>query len=194
MTSIGYHAPLLEGIAKLDITQTMFREATEHYEAVAGLLEAKGLAAHIYPHGSFGTGTVVRPYDPENEETFYDLDMACVVTDESPDTVNPSELRSKVRAILQDHKVYADMMQEQDSCITLRYARSDSRPGFNLDIVIGVKPASASLNKYDLYGLDPKWKEQDLSLARINPDDWFGSNPHALCDWFKEKKRALCCP
>ena len=178
---------LLEGISRLDISHTMFKEATKHYKTIAKLLEQNGVDADFYPQGSFSTGTVVRPYDPSDEDAFYDLDMVCLVKDESRESVSPVELMNRVKDVILGEEAYRDKCTEDSECITIEYARSESRPGFNLDIVVAVSPSDVDRLVYALRGIDTRWAEQDLSIAKTKPPEWMGSNPHALCDWFKEK-------
>ena len=178
---------LLEGISRLDISHTMFKEATEHYMAIANLLEKNGVDADFYPQGSFSTGTVVRPYDPADEDAYYDLDMVCLVKDRTRESSSPAELMERVKDAILGDGTYKDKCTVYPECITIKYARSESRPGFNLDIVVAVSPSGVDRLVYALMGVDTRWAEQDLSIAKTWPPEWMGSNPHALCDWFKEK-------
>ena len=53
---------ILKLIEGLDISPTMYKNATEKYKAVGTYLQNQGLACDIFPQGSFSLGTVVRPY------------------------------------------------------------------------------------------------------------------------------------
>ena len=180
---------LLEGISNVDISPTMFEEATGHYQAIAKLFEENGLNADFYPQGSFSTGTVVRPYNAKDEDTFYDLDMVCLVKDVEKHETTPDELMGRVTGVLLNHGTYKDKCRLYPQCVTIEYARNESRPGFNLDIVVGVRPSGCDGLVYALRGIDERWACQDLSLAKVDPASWMGSNPHALTDWFHEKNR-----
>lgn len=177
---------LMEGIAQVDISPTMFKEATDHYMAIAKLFGQNGLDADFYPQGSFSTGTVVRPYANGGEDSFYDLDMVCLVKDSDKESVSPGELMDRVVDILLGDGTYKDKCKITSECITIEYARSDSRPGFNLDIIVAVQPSGMTDLAYSLSGIELRWASQDLSIAVASPSSWKGSNPHALSDWFGE--------
>ena len=61
---------LSKGANLLDITPSMFEEATSHYKAVGEFLGNHGVDADISPCGSILTGTVVRPYSDDDDEYF----------------------------------------------------------------------------------------------------------------------------
>ena len=67
---------ILKLIEGLDISPTMYKNATEKYRAVGTYLQKQGLACDIFPQGSFSLGTVVRPYK-KSKEANYDLDIVC---------------------------------------------------------------------------------------------------------------------
>ena len=52
---------ILKLIEGLDISPTMFRDATVKYSTVSLYLQAAGLECDVFPQGSFSLGTVVRP-------------------------------------------------------------------------------------------------------------------------------------
>ena len=54
---------LLKLIDGLDISPSMYKNATEKYKAVGTYLQEQGLICDIFPQGSFSIGTVVRPYN-----------------------------------------------------------------------------------------------------------------------------------
>ena len=111
---------LLEGISRLDISHTMFKEATEHYMAIANLLEKNGVDADFYPQGSFSTGTVVRPYDPADEDAYYDLDMVCLVKDRTRESSSPAELMERVKDAILGDGTYKDKCTVYSECITIK--------------------------------------------------------------------------
>ncbi|MEE0018625.1 MAG: hypothetical protein UFN42_06295 [Collinsella sp.] len=74
MNEIEINNILSKGANLLDITPSMFEEATSHYKAVGEFLGNHGIDADISPCGSILTGTVVRPYS-ENEDAYFDIDV-----------------------------------------------------------------------------------------------------------------------
>ena len=172
---------LSRGVSYLDITPTMFREATEHYRAIAGTLQSHGLDADIKPYGSFGTGTVVRPSTDEGTGSYYDLDILAECHRDECGWTTPSSLREEVDGILEDDGTYAKMIEgSTHQCVTLAYAETDSRPAFRLDLSSGVH--------MDLpLGTDVAFAEEAVNLAWIDPDEWKGSNPKGLCKWFNDQ-------
>lgn len=63
---------ILKLIEGLDIPQSLYTKAIEHYNAVATFLQDRGIDSDIYPQGSYSLGTVVRPYR-ESEDAAYDF-------------------------------------------------------------------------------------------------------------------------
>lgn len=61
MNTFERQKDILSIIEKLDISPTLFKNATEKYKALAKYLNDNGLEADMYPQGSFAIGTVVRP-------------------------------------------------------------------------------------------------------------------------------------
>ena len=58
---------ILKLIEGLDISPTMYKNATDKYKAVGTYLQEQGLECDIFPQGSFSLGTVVRPYRESKE-------------------------------------------------------------------------------------------------------------------------------
>lgn len=61
MNTFERQKDILSIIEKLDISPTLFKNATEKYKTLAKYLNDNGLEADMYPQGSFAIGTVVRP-------------------------------------------------------------------------------------------------------------------------------------
>ena len=76
---------ILKLIEGLDISPTMYKNATEKYKAVGTYLQDQGLTCDIFPQGSFSLGTVVRPYRESKEED-YDLDFICCLSEQKEKT------------------------------------------------------------------------------------------------------------
>lgn len=170
---------LLDG---LDITITMFHNATEKYKSVAAYLESKGFACDIYPFGSFSLGTVVRPYKGE-EDSLYDLDFICCVHQEQK-VAKPKVVKHSVKDKLVQNEIYKRILcdKEWDKCWTMKYAEIDG-VGFNMDIVPAAFEAESD-----------KSSEQDCLIAITNKKkngeyNWVSSNPKAYRTWFEQINR-----
>lgn len=150
----------------LDITRTMYQEATDHYQAVASFLGNNGIIARFYADGSFATGTVVRPFS-EDDDAFFDLDVVGKRTDVEKSDTSPAEVRASFEDLLVSSDRYGGMLEPYDECLTLCYADG----GFKLDVV----PCVA----------DDKLTPGDpIAIARKDASEWLPSNPKGLSDWF----------
>lgn len=128
MNEIEINNILSKGANLLDITPSMFEEATSHYKAVGEFLGNHGIDADISPCGSILTGTVVRPYS-ENEDAYFDIDV--LVNRPGFDSANntPGEVRDPVDETLLKSDRYGNMAKEYDECITVEYVPTESREG-----------------------------------------------------------------
>ena len=167
--------------SRLDISPTMFQEATDHYRAITGLLCSHGLEADIMPYGSFGTGTVVRPSTPEGTGSFYDLDVLCVCSGIDISGTTQESLRERVDGTIEDDGRYASKVEEsKHMCLTLSYAESESRPAFKMDLSTGLSSPKPHME-------GKSHTEESVELAWIKPDEWKASNPKGLCQWFNDE-------
>lgn len=165
-----YDDYLEENAGRLDITPSMFREATDRYKAVAGYLSRQGVHADFYPDGSFATGTVVRPYS-KDKDAFFDLDVVGRCVDVRVEETTPEEVRSSFEDTLMSSDRYAPMIESFDECLTISYS-SENRDGFKLDVVPSV----------------PEDKDEPgdpIAIARRD-SGWLSSNPRGLAEWFKD--------
>ena len=177
---------ILDIISKLDISPTMFQNATDKYKAISNFLINHGIDADMYPQGSFAFGTVIRPY-PSKKTSAYDLDFICQVN-KTRDEITPSELRNLLEEALKDDERYKKMLTVYDECFTLEYADIDGI-GFSIDIV----PASNETEERKLE-LIRKSSRPDLlntaiAIPRHNGErnyTWMTNNPKGFSSWFEE--------
>lgn len=112
----------------LELTAAQFEAAKVSYEAVATWLAASQdpilHRIEVYPHGSAGLGTTVRPLGRED----FDVDLICKVLGFTVDRL-PSELKRIVGERLRESARYASMLEEKKRCWRLNYARE-----YHLDI------------------------------------------------------------
>lgn len=102
---------ILKLIEGLDIPQSLYEKAIEHYNAVAAFLHKHGIESDIYPQGSYSLGTVVRPYK-ESEDAAYDLDAVCEIKINKSDTT-AEEIKKMVGDALKSDGTYRKMLQEE---------------------------------------------------------------------------------
>jgi cyclic GMP-AMP synthase DncV-like protein len=157
---------LLERICQaLELTETQYKEAKAHYEAVGKWLsdaESSVLrGAIIYPQGSVSYGTTVRPVRQQE----YDLDLVCFLPGLTHLT-DAGLVKKLVGDRLKEHSVYENILDEEKlRCWRLKYANS-----FHLDITPSI-PNPACLLGGELVP-DRQLKE------------WKPTNPKGYSDWF----------
>ena len=169
---------LSKGANLLDITPSMFEEATSHYKAVGEFLGNHGIDADISPCGSILTGTVARPYS-ENEDAYFDIDV--LVNRPGFDSANstPREVRDPVDDTLLKSDRYGNMTKEYDECITVEYVANGIEGGFRLDLNTCIDDKTCMTRQ--------GYADSSVSMAWKNPERWHGSNPRGLCQWFIDK-------
>lgn len=182
---------LSKGASLLDITPSMFEEATSHYKAVGKFLGNHGVNADISPCGSILTGTVVRPYS-DNEDAYFDIDVLVNRTGFDRVSSMPEEVRDPVDETLLRSDRYGDMAKECDECITIEYIANGIEGGFRLDLNTciddGGNPRVQTCKTY------PEYAGNAVAIAWKNPEQWHGSNPRGLCQWFIDKNERFAAP
>ena len=160
---------LISGTEPLDITQTQYERAVNHYTTIGKwLLEPGTLLAdfnpRIFPQGSFVLGTTVKPlrYDE------FDIDLVCLA--DFPDSWTPEYVKKIVGIRLAEHDTYKGQLEEKNRCWRLNYAGQ-----FHLDI-ISAKP-NLSCNKGSILVPDKELK------------CWMDTNPKGFIKWFSLRKR-----
>lgn len=177
---------ILKNIRKLDISPSMYKNATEKYKHVGEYLLTHNIEAQIYPQGSFATGTVVRPYR-NSQDASYDIDCICLLRYDK-NKVSPEEVKNVVGDALKESQLYAVKLLPEDSrCWTLEYA-DINEIGFNLDVVPSVKVDNYTLNEIVLSGAPEELAELAISITDKKYDkyNWCNSNPRGYSQWFKE--------
>lgn len=165
---------------KLNITQTQFDEAKTSYESVGSYLREKlgddstHLAdVDVFPQGSMGLGTVVRPSDESDD---FDVDLVCRLND-GVGYAN-EYIKNSVGDALKEHEIYRKKIQEKGEgkrCWTIDYNR------YHMDILPCV-PYSLDVN------------DTRIRLTHKQPDGGYipkYSNPEGYRQWFlsNAKKR-----
>lgn len=174
---------------KLDISQTMYDNATDKYHNIAKLLEDKGLNAFIYPQGSFRTGTVVRPYK-DGKDKDYDLDFICQIYG-SKENFYPKDLKDSVGDILKDDGRYSSKLIEYDRCWTIKYADIYDGIGFNIDIVPATLETQSYIEMLIQSGIESEKANKAVAITHKENSEyiWISTNPAAYAEWFEEKNK-----
>lgn len=155
---------LLDEMCQLvQLTQTQFEDAKEKYDAVSGWLDREGSELHgiplrIFPQGSVAYGTTVKPRGQDE----YDVDLVLLLHVKTEDAM---VIYEAVKKRLEEHDVYADLLEEKNRCLRLDYAGR-----FHLDIL----PARP----------DPEGDEGWILVPDKELEDWSPSNPEGFAEWF----------
>ena len=154
---------------KLQLTPTLYEQAKERYEAIAGILQDDNAFANIdlnvYPHGSFRQKTTVKPLKTQE----YDLDF--VVELPLSSVMTPNELYNHIVRILRHDGIHNNMVEMKNRCVRIKYAND-----FHMDIMPGKLINSGT---HEIIVPDRKLKS------------WYHhSNPIGFSEWFENQARA----
>lgn len=179
---------LLEEISQaLDISPTMYKNASEKYQTMSQYLQSEGIECEIYPQGSFALGTITRPYRNGND-CDYDIDMVCELTTSKEET-NARQTKWVVGSALQRSELYSSKnLKEWERCWTLSYAKQSGDIGFSMDILPSVHESIDYINQEVNYGTDIAFAEKSIAITNKNPStndySWSQSNPRGYKMWF----------
>lgn len=174
----------LKIIKSLDISPSMYKNATEKYQNLAKFLEKSGLKVNIYPQGSFALGTVTRPYSKDKERN-YDLDFICQVED-TKENVKPKELRDSIENILKN-SIYKEKMTVYDECFQITYA-DNGEIGFSIDIVPAVHESEDTKEELIKDAEFPELINTSIAIPRFSKlkiYNWITNNPKGYKEWFE---------
>ena len=157
----------------LNISSTMFDKAVKSYEAVGSWLgDAEYIGdIKVFPQGSFGLGTVVRPLTDEDDG--YDIDLVSLMEDGFQ--LDDKMIKSLVGKRLKENATYKNKLEpEGKRCWTLNY------DGFHMDILPCVP-------RHSIY-LQPNFTE--IRLTHKTGFDTYEprfSNPQKYIEWFEQQ-------
>lgn len=156
--------------ASINISEEMFDAAEAEYKKLGKWIEdnTPQYDIDIYPQGSFALGTVVKPFDREDE---YDLDLVCEYQKDYG--FDARQLKTKeVRSIL-DRYARAKAIKEKRRCWQVTYTHNTH---FHMDVVPAVKRARfVSITDHN---------------EELDTYEYIGSNPKEYAEWFKNKQQA----
>lgn len=189
---------VLDDLAEtIDVPESKYEEAKQHYNAVAEWLGAEDselalCKPKIYPQGSFALGTAVRPLGEDE----YDVDAVCLL-ELTTEQVTQQRLKEMVGQRLKHPKSrYKDKIDPKEGgrrCWTVRYADASK---FHLDVL----PCLPDRSRWFFgLGLPPEIAEHAIRLTdKTTPEYATGwpaierassdptrSNPKGYAAWFK---------
>lgn len=166
MTESSIEEILQKAASTITISEQMFDAAESEYKKMGAWINENtpSYDIEIYPQGSFALGTVVQPFDRDDE---YDLDLVC----EYQQLYGFSAKRLKtieVRSIL-DQYARANSITEKRRCWQVTYEHNSR---FHMDVVPAIKQG------------------QYIWITDLNEQiySYLGSNPKEYAAWFQQKQ------
>lgn len=175
---------LYEIIKKLDISDTMRKNAEEKYKSLAKELNDLRINVEIYPQGSFALGTVVRPYT-NGKEVEYDLDFICQEIG-TKNNRTPKDVKKCIQEVLEKH---GRKVSEDNSCWIVDYANIAESLGFKIDIVPAIDEDAETKIKLVSKNVDFNYARDAIAIT--NTDDyetynWSAGNAKGYTKWFND--------
>ena len=179
----------LEKIARqLDLPEAMFDKVEERYQNISKHLERReSIVAtykpHIYVHGSFALGTMIRPSDDSDE---FDIDCICEL-DCTTDTVTQKNVKDSVGHEIKSYvssQAFKKDVVEWEKCWTMEY--SDSTYTFKVDFVPAIPEISRRFVNSNAHTGIKITDRKHPQYSNIHPN-WPISNPKGYANWFKER-------
>ena len=175
---------LYEIIKKLDIPDSMRKNAKEKYENLAKELNASGIQVEIYPQGSFALGTVVRPFT-KGKDVDYDLDFICQEI-HNKNNVTPKYIKKCIEESLRKNGRKVD---EDNTCWTIDYANIQENLGFKIDVVPAVEEDEQEKQKLFNSSVDPNYVQYAIAITKTEDKEiykWDASNAKGYTNWFND--------
>lgn len=191
---------ILTAIAnELDLPDAMFEKVEKRYKNVSEYIGRPNsivsqIKPHIYVHGSFALGTMIKP---SNDCSEFDIDCICKL-ELSSNEVSQKKVKEWVGYEINNYiksQSFNKGLKEWDKCWTMEY--SDSDYVFKMDFVPAIPSENVtftSTSPTSIYITDKKHPYYN----KIYPI-WKKGNPKAYAAWFKtrmlvrlnEMKRAI---
>lgn len=167
-------AVIEEAASTLDVPDHVYEDAILKYEDIAEHLadESSALTSlnpTIYPQGSFRLGTVIAPWNHNDD---YDIDLVCLLDLEKTSTTQ-ADLKKKVGDRLKERADIKASLEESRRCWRINYASHEGATGFHLDVLPAIPTDTATANGIFI---------TDKDLHR-----WQYSNPIAYAEWFVQR-------
>lgn len=197
------HDDVLEEIAMaVDISSSRFERAKGHYDAIGvwlnrGDSSLSGLMPAISPQGSILLGTVIRPFNDQEE---YDVDLVCLLNASKSD-LTQKQLKQAVGLEVKLFAKAQNMVnrpEEGRRCWTLVYAEDAQ---FHLDILPAIPDAQdyrcmLSTRGFEQIAADVALTENAIAITdTLHPQyaldckEWLQSNPKGYAAWFRNRMK-----
>lgn len=154
----------------IDISDDMFQSAVNEYQALGKWIDENTpkYRISIYPQGSFGLGTVVKPITNDDD---YDLDIVCQFEDRYSLTAKQLKV-DVVKPLLVGYKKTSRDIENKRRCWHVEY---EDIPHFHMDVIPAYAVAkSGTINITD--------HDEELDTY-----EYIGSNPSGYIKWFFEQ-------
>jgi hypothetical protein len=189
---------LVDLAATLEVPSSRYEAVERSYKSLCSWLERPDscLAAHpvdVYVQGSFRLGTVIRPFDREED---YDLDVVCqfaISKATRPQISLYSDLGQEIVAYARHHGMSAPDPWRR--CWTLNYADGAQ---FHMDVLPSVPDGQRQRQIREAARMAQDFVDQSISITdsqhhnyRRISDDWPASNPNGYADWFHGRMRIV---
>ena len=153
---------------KLQLTPSLYEQATKRYDTITKTLEAAfafhDITLKLYPHGSFRLKTTVKPLASQE----YDLDFVAELPTHS--ALTPNELYTQIADTLRHDGVHNNMVELKTRCVRIKYAND-----FHMDIM----PAKL---------INPETHEIIVPDRELS--NWYHhSNPIGFAEWFENQAK-----
>jgi len=177
---------VLRILADLDISPSMYSNATEKYNNIAKYLQEHGIVADMYPQGSFALGTICRPYRKDKDPK-YDLDFICQIVGDK-DSYTPQKLKKEIEDVLDCSELYGGKVTIFPEGFTIEYADIGGI-GFSIDIVPAIDESDE--NKVDLKKIcdSPELIDTAIAIPKFSESEsgrWITNNPKGYRTWFED--------
>ncbi len=164
---------LAEIAARIQLSPSRYRQATERYQTVADWLERdgsplKGKVAQLYPQGSMAIGAAILS---RNSDDQYDIDIALELT--IPQDTSPKYVLDILFQVVKGEpgSRYYDMTRRRSRCVTIEYS----------DMHLDLTPMVRRPGTLEREG----WIFENRSETP-NLEKRLIANPHGFAEWFNE--------
>ena len=187
-------------VDELDISDRRYEQAEASYKSLGRWLnrEASAIADYgptVYVQGSFGLGTVIKPFNVEGE---YDIDAVCELAKLTKSRLSQHQLKIMLEKEIEAYRVSQNMVKplhEGRRCWTLHY--SDGAQ-FHMDVVPSLPNGREVRQMLETASLDARWAGTAIAITdNERPDydtitiDWPRSNPKGYLEWFRSQMLAV---
>ena len=154
----------------IDISDDMFTAAVSEYESLGKWIDKNTpkYRISIFPQGSFGLGTVVKPITDADD---YDLDLVCQFEEQYGLTAKQLKV-DVVKPLLVEYRKTSRDIENKRRCWHVEY---EDIPNFHMDVIPAY--ANAKLKRINITDHD----EEHDTYAYV------GSNPSGYITWFFER-------